>query len=47
MIGAGFHTVIVNNIDQVINIDVLSGRYIVTVGDRQIMYNGKLGKAKT
>ena len=47
MIGAGFHTVIVKNIDQVIDLDLLSGHYILTVGDRQIMDNRKIGKAKT
>ena len=47
MIGVGFHAVMMNNIDQVHIIDLLSGRYILTVGDRQIMDNRKVGKAKT
>ena len=39
-----FHVVKVNNIDQVVIIDLLSGRYILMVRDRPIMDNRKIGK---
>ena len=47
MIEVGFHAVMMNNMDQIINIEPLSGHYIVTVGDRQIMDNRKIRKTKT